>query len=87
MKKLLPSTRAVLFVIIGVSLAFLSAAFSSGATISPSPNFVPTLTPTAVDIDLEIGSTDGIFIWAVLIALIIIIPILWHLSLPLRKKK
>ena len=87
MKKLPPSARTVLFVIIGVSLAFLSAAFGSGATILLSPNFVPTITPTAADIDLEIGSTDGIFIWAVLIVLIIIIPILWHLSLPLRKKK
>ena len=84
MKRLPPSVRTIFFVIIGITLAFLSAAFGTGAT---TPQTAPTPTPTVVDIDLEIGSTDGIFVWAVLIVLIIIIPILWHLFFFRRKKK
>jgi hypothetical protein len=87
MKKLSSQSRTVLFVIIGVALAFLSAAFGSGAAISQNAAPTPTPTPPTLDIDLDVGSTDGILIWAFLIALIIIVPILWNLFFLAREKE
>jgi hypothetical protein len=63
-------------------------AFGSGGTAhkkSAAPTATPV--PTEIDITLEVGSTDGILVWAVLITLIIVIPALWKLFLATRKKK
>ena len=87
MKKLSTQSRTVLFVIIGVALAFLSAAFEPNTTISQNNLPTPAPTPAAIDIDLEVGSRDGILIWAILIVLIIIVPILWDLFFLAREKK
>ena len=87
MKKLSSQSRKILILIIGVGLAFLSAAFSSGAIFSQNAPPTPTPIPTALDIDLEIGSTDGILIWAFIIAIIIILPLLWNWPLWARRKK
>ena len=80
MKKLSPPSRTILFAVIGIVLFFFSAAFGSGTATSQAP-------PPPTDIDLEIGSTDGILIWSVLIVLIIILPILWNWFLTTRKEK
>ncbi len=87
MKKLLSQSRTVFFLVIGLLLAFLSMAFGSGT--APRKSAMPTATPipTEVDITLEVGSTDGILVWAVLITLIIVIPAVWNLFLTTRKKK
>ena len=88
MKKLSPQSRTVLLVVISVALAFFSATFGSGATISQNVTPTPSLIPVTPDeLGLEIGSTDGILIWAVLIALIIIFPILWKLFFLAKEKK
>ena len=86
MKKLSRQSRIVLFVIIGATLAFLSVAFGPSAATTQSIMPTPMSSPTPVDIDLDIGSTDGILIWAFLIALIIFIPILLNWSLGAKKK-
>jgi hypothetical protein len=76
MKKLSPPSFSVLLVLIGVLLAFLSVAFGP---LAPSLQPTPTPAPVTPDLDLEIGSTDGILIWAVLITLVVTIPLFWRL--------
>ena len=76
MKKLSSPTRIILFALIGVSLAFMSVAFGSG---TPTPQrAAPTPTLTKAELASEVGSTNGIMVWAIIITLIIVIPILWH---------
>ena len=87
MKKLSSPTHIVFFLIIGVSLAFFSVAFGSGAAMSQSATPTPTPALTKAELALEVGSTDGIMIWAVLITLIIIVPILWDWVQWKRKSK
>ncbi len=86
MKKLSSQSRTVFFLVTGLLLAFLSMAFGSGTTHKKSA--VPTATPvpTEIDITLEVGSTDGILVWAVLITLIIVIPAVWKLFLATRRE-
>jgi hypothetical protein len=80
MKKLM---RPIITVGLGSLLALFSAALTSftppgmEGTFSAAAFFMmqPTSTPKPKDIS-EIGSTDGIVIMGILIALIIIIPIL-----------
>ena len=73
---------------ITVGLGLVLALFSAALTYSAPPNtqgdlsaaaffLQPTETPNPQDLS-EIGSTDGIVIMGLVIALIIIIPILWH---------
>lgn len=76
MKKRTPQSRIVFFAILGVALAFLSAAFGPAATIAQVAT--PTPIAAAPDTSLEIGSTNGILTLAFIITLIIIIPILWN---------
>ncbi len=76
MKKLSSPSFGFLFVFIGFLLAFLSAAFGP-LTEAPQPTPTPAILATA-DVDLEIGSTDGILIWTIVIAVVIILPLLWH---------
>jgi len=76
MKKLSSPSFSLLFVLIGVLLAFLSVAFGP---LLESPQPTPTPIPSAANADLEIGSTDGILIWAVLITLVIVVPLVWRL--------
>ena len=87
MKKSLKPSRTVIFLTIGIMLVFLSTAFgfSSATSQSATPSLTPL--PTEVDITLEVGSTDGILIWAVLITLIIVVPVVWNLLLATQKKK
>ena len=87
MKKSLKPSRTVIFLAIGIMLVFLSTAFgfSSATSQSATPSLTPL--PTEVDITLEVGSTDGILIWAVLITLIIVVPVVWNLLLATQKKK
>ncbi len=87
MKKLSHPSRTLLLVIIGAGFAFLSAAFGPIASIAQIVTPTPGTIPVTLDLDLEIGSTDGILIWAILIALIIIIPILLKGSFGVRKEK
>jgi len=87
MKKLSPPSRTVLLVIIGAGFAFLSAVFGPIATTAQVATPTPSIIPATPDLDLQIGSTDGILIWAILIALIVIIPILWNLFFLAREKE
>jgi len=82
MKKRTPQSRIVFFVMLGVALAFLSAAFGPATTIAQVAT--PTPTTVALDKSLEIGSTNGILTLAFIITLIIIIPILWYWSFRFR---
>ncbi|NQU31284.1 MAG: hypothetical protein HQ525_11515 [Anaerolineae bacterium] len=77
MKKQTPQSRIVYFAILGVALAFLSAAYGPTATVAQVAT--PTPTSTVADTSLQIGSTNGILTLAIIITLIIIIPILWNL--------
>ena len=74
--------RPVLTIALGCILALLSAALTysapptvEGGLASAAFFLQPTSTPQPKDLS-EIGSTDGIVIMGVLIALIIIVPIL-----------
>ena len=76
--------RPIITVAIGFVLALLSAALTYSAPPAMDENFgaavfflQSTSTPQPKDVS-EIGSTDGIVIMGFLIALIVIIPILWH---------
>ncbi|MCP4139366.1 MAG: hypothetical protein GY755_03585 [Chloroflexi bacterium] len=86
MKKKPTHSRKVIFLTIGIMLVFLGAAFGFSSVTSQSATPTPTPLPTEVDITLEVGSTDGILIWAVLITLIIIVPAIWHLLLSAKNK-
>jgi hypothetical protein len=83
MKTIFLSPRT-LFLIFGILLAILSVAFFSPLQLNLSGaagssqttvDAPPTPTPEVID-ELEVGSTDGILILAILIALAILIPIL-----------
>ena len=76
--------RPLITVVVGFALALFSAALTysaqpaMGGTLSHSAAVFflrPTSTPQPKDMS-EIGSTDGIVIMGILIALIVIIPIL-----------
>ena len=54
----------------------MSVAFGSGTTVSQTATSTPTL--TKAELASEVGSTDAIMAWAIIITLIIIIPIIWH---------
>ncbi|MBT3190351.1 MAG: hypothetical protein HN736_17850 [Anaerolineae bacterium] len=86
MKKLSPQSRTVLLTIIGAGFAFLSVAFGPIATTAQVATPTPDIIPITPDLDLDIGSTDGILVWAILIVLIIIIPILWNLFFLTKEK-
>jgi hypothetical protein len=87
MKKLIHRTASLVRPLITVGLGSLLALFSAAltaftprgmeGTFSAAAFFMmqPTSTPKPKDVS-EIGSTDGIVIMGILIALIIIIPIL-----------
>ena len=88
MKKLIPRAaslvRPLLTIGVGLMLALFSAALTYYAPPAMDESFggaafflQSTSTPQPNGIS-EIGSTDGIVIMGFLIALIIIIPILWH---------
>ncbi len=85
MKKLSSPTRIILFALIGISLAFMSVAFGSGTPTTQTAT--PTATLTKAELASEVGSTDAIMAWAIIITLIIIIPIIWHWILWNRKEK
>jgi len=87
MKKLPSHTRIILLATIGISLVFFSLAFGSGTTVSQATAPTPTPTMTKAELALEVGSTDGIMIWAIIIIIIIIMPILWHWIQWIREKK
>jgi len=87
MKKSLKPSRTIIFLAIGIMLVFLSTAFGFSSATPQSATLTPTPLPTEVDITLEVGSTDGILIWAVLITLIIVVPVAWNLFLTTQKKK
>jgi hypothetical protein len=86
MKQLIQRTASLVRPIITVGIGFLLALFSAALTYSTPPAmdatsgaaafFVtqPTSTPQPNDLS-EIGSTDGIVIMGVVIALIVIVPI------------
>ena len=80
MKKLFP--RTIFVFIIGIIFVLINTALDfnmvppQGATFTATPIQTPTL--TKAELALEVGSTDGIFVWALIITLIIVIPILWH---------
>ncbi|MBT3321122.1 MAG: hypothetical protein HN392_02445 [Anaerolineae bacterium] len=78
MKKLSSPIRMILFAIIGISSAFLSVAFGTSSAVPQATTATPTPTLSKAELALEVGSTDGIILWAIAIALFIIIPILWH---------
>lgn len=74
--------RPIITVVIGLVLALLSAALTYSAPPATDENFggaafflQSTSTPQPKDMS-EIGSTDGIVIMGILIALIILVPIL-----------
>ena len=88
MKKLIHRTASLVRPIITITIGFVLALFSAALTYSAPPamdeNFgggrfflQATSTPRPKDVS-EIGSTDGIVIMGILIALIILVPILWQ---------
>ena len=89
MRNLIRRTASLVRLIITVGLGSLLALFSAAITYSTPPAMAgafgaaaflvlqPTSTPKPKDLS-EIGSTDGIVVMGILIALIIIIPILLH---------
>ena len=70
MMKLPPSPHKILLFLIGIFLAFSSVTCGFGASESQN-------VPPISDIELEVGSTNGIVVWAVLITILIVAPILW----------
>ena len=78
MKKRSSPTRTILLAFVGILLAFLSVAFGFNTASPQTATPTPTPTLTKAELALEVGSTDGIIIWAIIITLIIIIPILWN---------
>ena len=90
MKKLMPRAASLVRPLVTIGVGFVLALFSAALTYYAPPAIdesfggaafflqsTSTSTPQPDDIS-EIGSTDGIVIMGFLIALIIIIPILWH---------
>ena len=89
MRKVLQAARASLVrPILTVGLGLVLALFSAALTYSAPPVIQenlgtaalftqPTATPQPQDLS-EIGSTDGIIVMGLVIALIVIIPILWR---------
>jgi hypothetical protein len=81
----LPRTRTKFRLLFfgGLLAAFLSAAFAGtphlpaqGGTPTPAPSPLPT---EALAEQTRIGSTDGIFVLAVIILLIVLIPLFWQM--------
>lgn len=71
--------RPLVTIIVGFLLALVSTAlvYSAPTAVPPSAALILQVTPTPPAQDLsEIGSTDGIVIMGILIALIVIVPIL-----------
>ena len=90
MKKLMPRAASLVRPLVTIGVGFVLALFSAALTYYAPPAMdksfggaafflqsTSTSTPQPDDIS-EIGSTDGIVIMGFLIALIVIIPILWH---------
>lgn len=81
MKKTPNHYRTIFFLTISIMLVFLNTAFGFSSVPSQSVTATPIPSKAEIDITLEVGSTDGILIWAVLITIIIITPVLWKLLL------
>ena len=89
MKKLTPRAAWLVRLLITLGLGLLLALLSTALTYPTPPALEgtfgatslfaaqPTSTPQQDDLS-EIGSTDGILVMGFLIALIVVVPILWH---------
>ena len=71
--------RSILLIVIGLLLAILSAAHSPRNLdpVTAAQAATPTVTPLPITA-WQSGSTDGIFLWATLMAIVVIVALVWH---------
>jgi hypothetical protein len=71
--------RSLLLIVIALLLAGLSVAHTPRNLDSVNPALVatPTVTPLPIT-EWRSGSTDGIFLWATLMLIVVVVALVWH---------